>query len=289
MDDVAVSTAGTDSQDRPAGDAREAEAPRVVEVKGGRAQRSLRELALDAVAVVGLAGLAMTQPVLDLFGKSPTFFVAGNYGRRQIVAFALVVAVVPALTVWIVTALAGLAHRRAGVVLHRLGVVMLGGLFGLVLARSWGLDRMVMAFALAGAVGLGVAWAEWRWRPARKAASSGFCGGRSSSSVPSRRSSELTWSLDDRESLDDPASADGRVPVLMTGTVHGTDERPSDLVVALDGTIAGTIGGYVADGGAWTFSGILGPPGARGAGEEVVAYEVERSPEGLVLHPVPEG
>jgi hypothetical protein len=167
MDDVAVSTAGTVSQDRPAGDAREAAAPRVVEVNGGRAQRSLRELALDAAAVVGLAGLAITQPVLDLFGKNPTFFVAGNYGRRQIVAFVLVVAVVPALTVWIVTALAGLAHQRTGVVVHRLGVVMLGGLFGLVLARSWGLDRMVTAFALAGVVGLGVAWAEWRWRPAR--------------------------------------------------------------------------------------------------------------------------
>jgi hypothetical protein len=111
-------------------------------------------------------------------------------------------------------------------------------------------------------------------------------------SVPDYRvggPSELSWSLDHREALDDASATDGRVPVLMTGTVDGTDGEPPDLVVAIDDHIAGTIGGYRPRDGEWGFSGILGPPGARGEGETVVAYEVERAADGIVLHPVDNG
>jgi hypothetical protein len=100
------------------------------------------------------------------------------------------------------------------------------------------------------------------------------------------RSSELSWSLDHRDALDDPSSTNGLVPVLMTGTVSGANGEPPDLVVAIDDQIAGTIGGYRRQDGAWRFSGILGPPGARGEGEEVVAYEVDRAAGEVVLHPL---
>ena len=42
-----------------------------------------------------VSGLAVAQPLLDLFGNNPEFFVAGNYSRAQIVGFALLIALVP--------------------------------------------------------------------------------------------------------------------------------------------------------------------------------------------------
>ena len=38
-----------------------------------------------ALIILGLSGLAVAQPLLDLFGNNPEFFVAGNYSRAQIV------------------------------------------------------------------------------------------------------------------------------------------------------------------------------------------------------------
>ena len=100
--------------------------------------------------------------------------------------------------------------------------------------------------------------------------------------------SGLTWSLDNRASLDDPSDTAGAVPLQMTGTLHGGDGTPDDLVVAVDGTIAGTIGVREEAGDGWRFSGVLGPPGARGQGEEVIAYEVEDTGGSVVLRPLGE-
>ena len=65
--------------------------------------------------------------------------------------------------------------------------------------------------------------------------------------------SELSWSFGGREALADPAGADGAVPVLLRGTVHGEEPPDGDLVVALDGVIAGTVGGYVETDDGWRF------------------------------------
>jgi hypothetical protein len=72
------------------------------------------------VALVGLVGLAITQPVLDLMGQNPEFFVAGRYTGAQIVEFGVLVAVVPALAVAGVFLLANLVDRRAGDVAYSL-------------------------------------------------------------------------------------------------------------------------------------------------------------------------
>ena len=117
----------------------------------------VRRLVTDAAVLFGLAGIAITQPILDLFGNNPTFFVAGNYGRRKTVAFALVVALVPGLIAFLVTAPVRLAGTRAGDVAHRVAVAALAGLFGLVLCRTLGIDVTVVALALAVAVGVGTA------------------------------------------------------------------------------------------------------------------------------------
>ena len=39
------------------------------------------EMRTRAFIILGLSGLAVTQPLLDLFGQNPEFFVAGNYSR----------------------------------------------------------------------------------------------------------------------------------------------------------------------------------------------------------------
>lgn len=126
-----------------------------------------RRRAVDGVVLFGLAGVAITQPVLDLFGNNPTFFVAGNYGRRQIVLFALVVALVPAAVVFLASAIVGLAGRRAGLVAHGAGVALFAGLFGLVLCRTLGFDAEPVAFGLSALLAVGVAVAEARSDAAR--------------------------------------------------------------------------------------------------------------------------
>jgi Sulfatase len=100
--------------------------------------------------------------------------------------------------------------------------------------------------------------------------------------------SGLSWTYDDAEALADPAAAGGRAPVNLRGvvTAPGADPPAGDLVVALDGVISGTIGGYApAEGEGWSFSGVLGPEVEDGA-REVVAYEVERRGSTVTLHPL---
>ena len=122
---------------------------------------------MERAVLMGVAGVAVTQPVLDLFGRNPTFFVAGGYGRRQIVAFAVVVGFVPTLVAFMVSAVPGLVHRRLGTCLHGAAVAGFAGLFWLVVCRTVGVDALAPAVVLAIVVGVGVALAEWRVRSAR--------------------------------------------------------------------------------------------------------------------------
>jgi hypothetical protein len=97
--------------------------------------------------------------------------------------------------------------------------------------------------------------------------------------------SELRWSLDAEELLVDLSVEDGPVPYLLRGTVAGTDDRPPELVVSVNGTIAGTVGGYVRTGDGWRFSGVMGPWFTDGR-NKVIAYEVERRGATITLHPL---
>lgn len=117
---------------------------------------------------MGLAGVAITQPVLDLFGSNPTFFVAGGYGRRQIVAFALTVVFVPALVLLVVSAVPGLVDRRVGTWLQGLAVAVLAGLVALLLCQTLDLSSLWAALGAALVVGIGVAVLEVRVRQVRQ-------------------------------------------------------------------------------------------------------------------------
>lgn len=120
-----------------------------------------------AFIILGLSGLAVTQPLLDLFGQNPEFFVAGSYGRSQIIWFALLIASVPPLVGVAATALASMVSRPLGTIVFAIVVTALATAFGLALLRTLGLDQIVAVLALALLVGAGVAWLVLRTRGAQ--------------------------------------------------------------------------------------------------------------------------
>ena len=103
---------------------------------------------------MGLAGLAITQPVLDLLGRNPEFFVAGRYTSSQIVALALTVVVVPSAVLVAVFGLSWVAHPRLGRIVHTALVAALGALFGNVTIRGLQVDGdgAALVATVAGAV-----------------------------------------------------------------------------------------------------------------------------------------
>ncbi|MEQ1786383.1 MAG: sulfatase-like hydrolase/transferase [Acidimicrobiales bacterium] len=117
-----------------------------------------------ACALAGLAGLAITQPILDLMGRNPEFFVAGRYSQRQVVEFALVVALVPSVTLVLVISVVRLAHRGAGAAVEAVAFAALGAVFGNVVVRGLGADGLLVAGAAALA-GAALVWRLVRWRP----------------------------------------------------------------------------------------------------------------------------
>lgn len=122
----------------------------------------IRVLALDAAVLVGLAGVAITQPLLELLGDNPTFFVAGRYEPHQIVALALTVAFVPPVLVFLATVVPGLAARRLSRPAHGVGVGALAALLALMLCRTARIDGVVYVVPAAVLAGAAVAVAEWR-------------------------------------------------------------------------------------------------------------------------------
>lgn len=136
--------------------------------RGLRSPR-LREWRRRAAILAGLAGLAITQPVLDLFGANPEFFVAGRYSGFQIVVFALVVAFVPAVAAIAASAAAEVAHPVAGAVVYVAAVAAFSFLFGLVVLNAVEVDQAWLAFLAAGALAGVVVWLE-RTRPLMRSA-----------------------------------------------------------------------------------------------------------------------
>lgn len=106
--------------------------------------------------ILGLTAIAVTQPVLGLFGSNAEFFVAGSYTTTQIVLFALFVAVVPAAAFVILTTVGLLIDRRVGFIAFVGAVGILATAFGLVLMHSLHVDGFwltslgAIAFAACG-------------------------------------------------------------------------------------------------------------------------------------------
>ncbi len=97
--------------------------------------------------------------------------------------------------------------------------------------------------------------------------------------------SEYGVIVDQAEQLDRQPADGGTLPPVLTGTVTGPAAPPSaELVVAVDGTVAGVVGDYRREGRGWAFTGYIADLSRDGV-NELVVYEVERAPGGAILHP----
>lgn len=110
-----------------------------------------------ALVIFGVSSLAVVQPLLDLFGRNPEFFVAGRYSAAQIVAFALVIALVPPLAGIGLTSLASALDARAGTAVYGGVVGLFAVAFALALLRQLGLDALALVALLASAAGVALA------------------------------------------------------------------------------------------------------------------------------------
>ena len=85
----------------------------------------------------------------------------------------------------------------------------------------------------------------------------------------------------------DLPTADGTEPFVLAGaTVRGGSAEPPELLAAINGRIAGVVGGYRPEGSGWAFTGYVADF-YRGGANDVSLYEVRHgSAGGDVLHPV---
>jgi len=122
----------------------------------------LRELLLGAGHLCALWAFAFAQPLLDLLGKSPEFFVARQNTAGDIVLFALALTIVPPLLMLVAEALAMLLHRRAYRALHLAFVALLVAAIALQLEKRLVSGPAAVMIALGLAAGVGVAYLLWR-------------------------------------------------------------------------------------------------------------------------------
>ena len=70
----------------------------------------------------GLFGMGITLPILDFYGQNPEVFVANRSSSAQIVAFALIVALLPTAVMGVVWWLSRAMNHRAGEVTVGIGI-----------------------------------------------------------------------------------------------------------------------------------------------------------------------
>jgi hypothetical protein len=127
--------------------------------RGWRGRPELRAL----LEIVALCGLAITQPLLDVTGKSPDFFLFHRANTADILLLVAAFTLLPPLVVWGAGALTRLAGPvvRSAVHTATLGV-LLAALAVQVGKHLLPLRGLPLALLAAGA-GAGGAYAYWRW------------------------------------------------------------------------------------------------------------------------------
>jgi hypothetical protein len=125
----------------------------------------------ELTAVLELAALvafAITQPVLDRFGRAPDVFLFEQADRLDVVLFAMIFSVLPVVVLWLVELGVGCISPMAREVLHTVFVAIAAGLVAVNLAKlttsASGLP--VAVFAIVVAVLFGFAYV--RARPTRE-------------------------------------------------------------------------------------------------------------------------
>ena len=104
------------------------------------------------LALLGLAGVAISQPVLAAFGDSPETFIFRNAYGGDVVLFALAVSIVPALLLWSAGVAIGFVWPSARGDVHG---ATAGLLVGLAVAQLLSSFASPVAFGVAALVGVG--------------------------------------------------------------------------------------------------------------------------------------
>ena len=112
-----------------------------------------RTLALRGLHLLVLSAFGVAQPLFDLLGDTPEFFVVRGSTTADIVAFALAVVLGPPALLLLIEALVGLAHPRAGDITHVVFVGLLAAILALQALKR--LESLPANVAVAGAVLLG--------------------------------------------------------------------------------------------------------------------------------------
>jgi hypothetical protein len=122
-----------------------------------------RERLWAFLELFALVGFAIAQPTLDVLGKAPDFFLFRQAGRGTILVLVLAVTVLPALGLWLVQLLCGLAGDRVRRVVHLLMVTGLLAVIALEAAKSMTSIRgpALVAIGAVGGLAGGLAYANW--------------------------------------------------------------------------------------------------------------------------------
>ena len=105
------------------------------------------------LSLAAVGAFALAQPVLDLLGRNPEFFIARGFTAIDVVLFPALLLLLPALLSLPVLALRWIGPRTAGIG-H---AIVIGALFSLFVANAWvalfGSDTSTLLFgaAVAGA------------------------------------------------------------------------------------------------------------------------------------------
>ena len=117
-----------------------------------------RSMLVGGLQLAGLSAFALAQPLFDLLGRNPEFFVAHDSTRGDIVLFALALTVGPPAALLLVEALARVAGRRPRAAVHLLFVAGLTALIALQALKrlGWPAALLILAAALVGVAAAGV-------------------------------------------------------------------------------------------------------------------------------------
>jgi hypothetical protein len=127
-------------------------------------QRAWRGELRRLLELVALVGLVVTQPLLDVLGRSPDFFLFHRADRSDVLLLVALIAVAPTVPVALVGVLSRVAGRavRAGV--HTLLVGLLLAALAVQVGRHLTPLRGVPLLLVAGVAGAAGAAAHRRWR-----------------------------------------------------------------------------------------------------------------------------
>jgi hypothetical protein len=121
-----------------------------------------RTLGVACLHLAVVWSFAVAQPLLDLLGDNPDFFVARENTRGDILILAFVLVLVPPLLLTAVEALAALASERARQAVHVLFISGLASVFALQVLKDSSDGTAVVLIPLAILAGVLVGWAYAR-------------------------------------------------------------------------------------------------------------------------------